>query len=85
MSVPSGSDGMTEKVKPKLHCWEDAPGGGATCMLERDHDGSHEFTPDSQIVVRFPEAKQYCVECEAPVAPGVSYCLRCLVLKGADE
>ena len=29
--------------------------------------------------------KQYCVECEAPVAPGVSYCLRCLVLKGADE
>ena len=22
--------------------------------------------------------KQYCVQCEAPVAPGVSYCLRCL-------
>lgn len=32
-----------------LHCWED--GGDTTCMLVKEHDGPHEFTPDSQITV----------------------------------
>jgi hypothetical protein len=26
-----------------------------TCMLEADHEGEHEFTPDSEIRVTFPE------------------------------
>jgi hypothetical protein len=27
--------------------------GAATCMLERDHDGPHEWTSDGDIVVTF--------------------------------
>jgi hypothetical protein len=36
-----------------LHCWEDG-GDGSTCMLPDGHPPPHEFTPDSEIVVRFP-------------------------------
>lgn len=28
----------------------DGPEHAMTCMLERDHDGPHEWTPDGQIV-----------------------------------
>lgn len=45
-----------------LHCWEDGPrtddGGGSTCMLERDHDGPHEWTPDDQIGIKFAPVVQ---------------------------
>ena len=37
--------------RPAIHCWED--GGHSTCLLADGHDGPHEFTPDSEIVVRF--------------------------------
>ena len=26
----------------------------STCMLEADHKGEHEFTPDSKITITFP-------------------------------
>jgi|KBSSwiStaDraftv2_1062776.scaffolds.fasta_scaffold00399_23 hypothetical protein len=44
-----------------LHCWadNDAVDYGEmseTCMLEAGHDGPHEWTPDDQIRVSFPEA-----------------------------
>ena len=58
---------------PTLHCWEDyewtleigSPewveakirGVGATCLLERGHEGPHQWTSDDQIVVRFVEAE----------------------------
>jgi hypothetical protein len=32
-------------------CWEDE--GRSTCLLPDGHDGPHEFTPDTEIVVRF--------------------------------
>ena len=40
-----------------IHCWED--GGeeiGSTCLLPDGHDGPHEFTPDSEIMVTFSES-----------------------------
>ena len=54
------------------HCWADYheqfPFGShewaehyldtsATCLLQEGHDGPHEWTPDDQIVVTFPEAE----------------------------
>jgi hypothetical protein len=30
--------------------------GDGTCMLDDGHDGPHEFTPDSQIIVQFLDA-----------------------------
>ncbi len=56
--------------KPVLHCWhgntEDLEFGSdewaeafvqgrATCLLPAGHDGPHEYTPDSEIVVDLPE------------------------------
>ena len=42
----------------KRHCWEDGPleedGCSTTCMLERGHEGPHEWTRDDQIGVSFP-------------------------------
>lgn len=32
--------------------------GNGTCMLERGHEGPHEFTPDDQIVIGFPEVPE---------------------------
>jgi hypothetical protein len=31
--------------------------GAATCMLEDHHDGPHEWTPDSQIIITFPRRR----------------------------
>jgi hypothetical protein len=31
-------------------------GGNATCLLPEGHDGPHDWTSDSEIVVTFPEA-----------------------------
>lgn len=56
------------KQKHVRHCWHDGPSllewieagkdsyeyVGSTCMLERGHDGPHEFTPDDQIGITFP-------------------------------
>lgn len=46
-----------------LHCWFDFDDGewldddtktpSHTCMLEADHDGPHEPTPDDKIVIGF--------------------------------
>ena len=45
-----------------LHCWEDGPKRlsedglkliGSTCLLPRDHDGEHEWTPDDEYEVQF--------------------------------
>jgi len=60
---------MAERKKRVLHCWHDGPSllewieanpdcdpneyVGFTCMLERDHDGPHEWTRDDQIGVTF--------------------------------
>lgn len=62
---------MTER---KRHCWRDGPSisewleanpdsdidsyVGSTCMLERGHEGPHEFTPDSHIGVTFAPEHQ---------------------------
>jgi hypothetical protein len=43
----------TEPTKHVLFCWEDGPDSDSTCMLDDGHDGPHEFTPDSEIVVKF--------------------------------
>ena len=44
----------TERI---VHCWygneEDGDGGDFTCMLLAGHAGPHEFTPNSEIRVRF--------------------------------
>lgn len=40
----------------ELHCWEgveDEQLRGYTCLLEADHEGPHDFAPDSAIVVQF--------------------------------
>ena len=43
----------------KRHCWEDGPleedGCSTTCMLERGHEGPHEWTRDDQIGIFFPK------------------------------
>lgn len=31
-------------------------GPGETCMLEKGHEGPHEWTPDDQIIITFKEA-----------------------------
>jgi hypothetical protein len=62
---------MAER-KRVLHCWHDGPSivewmeanpdadideyVSSTCMLERDHEGPHEFTPDDQIGISFAPA-----------------------------
>lgn len=52
---------MTEKTTRVLHCWEDGPRTaddcGTTCMLERDHEGPHDFVRDDQIGVEFADAE----------------------------
>jgi hypothetical protein len=49
-----------------LHCWEDSPDHHHTCMLEHGHEGDHEFTPDSQIGVRFTDSDGN----EVDISPG---------------
>lgn len=39
---------MREKI-PLLHCWEEDTKQVSTCLLEIDHDGPHEFTPNKDI------------------------------------
>lgn len=34
----------------KLHCWFDFE-DGHTCMLPNSHDGSHQPTPDEEIII----------------------------------
>lgn len=34
-----------------VHCWE--PGDSSTCLLLDEHDGPHNFTPDTDFVVVF--------------------------------
>jgi hypothetical protein len=56
--------------QPVRHCWqgyhEQWPDGSdewarhyhepsATCLLPKGHEGPHQFTPDDQIIVQFPE------------------------------
>ena len=41
-----------------VHCWNEPGGGGSTCMLLENHDGPCEFTPDSEIKVRFASPPQ---------------------------
>ncbi len=39
--------------------WAAAFNDPSTCMLERDHDDSHEFTPDGNVVITFsPDDKE---------------------------
>jgi hypothetical protein len=33
--------------------WAEAFNENGTCMLEKDHSGPHEFTPDSEVTVSF--------------------------------
>lgn len=44
-----------------LHCWEAGPetedGCSTTCMLERDHEGEHEWLRDDQIGISFSTDK----------------------------
>jgi hypothetical protein len=51
---------MPDTIPPRDICFESGPWTGdyedgctTTCMLEAGHDGPHEFTPDSEIVI-FP-------------------------------
>jgi hypothetical protein len=44
--------------RPVIHCWEDRRltdphEEPATCLLEDGHQGEHEWTPDSEIVLSF--------------------------------
>ena len=43
-----------------VHCWVDGPddtdGMSQTCMLPDGHQGPHEWTRDSDILVTFPDA-----------------------------
>jgi hypothetical protein len=39
-------------------CWERYEHGGRTCMLAAGHEGSHEWTRDSDITVSFEEGKK---------------------------
>lgn len=64
---------MTNR-KRILHCWADGPSllewmeanpdadveeyMGSTCMLEKGHDGPHEFTPDDRIGITFASAEE---------------------------
>jgi len=49
--------------KPDDRTWTDAERQvmetevGATCMLSLNHEGPHEYTPDSEISVTFSEAR----------------------------
>jgi hypothetical protein len=42
-----------------VNCWEESGEypNGSTCMLLDGHDGPHEFTPDSEIVIGFYAAE----------------------------
>lgn len=35
--------------------WVDSVLESGTCMLERGHDGPHEFVPDAEIVITFTD------------------------------
>lgn len=47
----------TAKSRKILRCWEPGPaiddGCSTTCMLEKDHQGPHEWTRDDQIIIHF--------------------------------
>lgn len=38
-----------------VNCWEESGEypNGSTCMFLDGHDGPHEFTPDSEVVIGF--------------------------------
>ncbi len=55
--------------KRVLHCWKDGPSimdwmeahpdrDVDECMLEKNHAGPHEFTPDDQIGISFAPAEK---------------------------
>ena len=53
MSVLHCWKGNDEVVEWGSKGWAEAFLSPATCMLERNHTGAHEFVPDSEIVIEF--------------------------------
>jgi hypothetical protein len=50
--------GDAAETTPTVHCWESGPedpedGCATTCMLLEGHEGPHEWTRDSNIIVSF--------------------------------
>lgn len=49
---------MEEKFGYGSEEWAEAFNNNGTCMLPDGHEGEHEFTPDNQILVTFPDKEK---------------------------
>jgi hypothetical protein len=71
-------------VRDGLELWESIDMPGATCFLPDGHDGPHEFTPDSEVVISFALRAPGCCTAEQADPDGIGRPHRCALPAGHE-